>query len=83
MKDDQLRDWEGKHGKSASESLREFVLEFVGKPIASMLRYCLKPKVVVVVVAVVAAAVAAASSGSSSSSSSRMYEKSLFFITAV
>ena len=39
MKDDQLSEWQGKYGKSASESLREFALEYVGKPIDHMLRY--------------------------------------------
>lgn len=39
MKDDQLSEWRGKFGKSASESLREFALEYVGKPIDYMLRY--------------------------------------------
>jgi len=36
MKDDE---WRGKFGKSASESLREFALEYVGKPIDYMLRF--------------------------------------------
>ena len=39
MKDDQLSEWKGKYGKSASESLREFALEYVGMPIDHMLRY--------------------------------------------
>lgn len=38
MKDDQLSEWREKSGKSASESLREFALEYVGKPIDNMLR---------------------------------------------
>ena len=39
MNDDQLSEWRRKYGKSASESLREFALEYVGKPIDYMLRY--------------------------------------------
>lgn len=39
MNDDQLSKWQGKYGKSASESLREFALEYVGKAIDHMLRF--------------------------------------------
>lgn len=39
MKDEQKSEWSAKFGKSASESLREFALEYVGKPINDMLRY--------------------------------------------
>ena len=40
MKDDKLKDWQAKYGKSVNASLREFILEYVGKPINDMLRYC-------------------------------------------
>ena len=39
MKADQLSEWRVKYGQSASDSLREFALEYVGKPIDYMLRY--------------------------------------------
>jgi len=38
MKDDQLSQWRGKFGKSASRALQEFAVEYVGKPIDYMLR---------------------------------------------
>jgi len=39
MNESQMSEWRTKYGKSVSESLREFALEYVGKPIDYMLRY--------------------------------------------
>ena len=39
MKADQLTEWKAKSGKSVNESLHEFILDHVGKPIDRMLRY--------------------------------------------
>lgn len=39
MKADQLTEWKAKSGKSVNESLHEFILDHVGKPIDRMLRF--------------------------------------------
>ncbi|KAK3707602.1 hypothetical protein QZH41_017865, partial [Actinostola sp. cb2023] len=35
----EIRQWQEKYGKSVNESLQEFVLEYVGKPINNLFRY--------------------------------------------
>lgn len=39
MTNDEKQKWKDKHGKSVGDSLREYALEYVGKPIDNMLKY--------------------------------------------